>query len=101
MTFKQNRGNPLIRIGHNKLVDYWDKKLKEVWGEEWDPVSIKIELYSLGIHAGMHQEKEDISIPFDILEEISNKFNVKTEELLKAYTKGVVEGRKEKKNEEV
>ena len=60
-------------------------------------MSIKIEVYSLGYHAGLHQEKDDVSIPFDILEEISKTFHIKMADLSKAYTKGVIEGLKDSK----
>lgn len=85
----------LIRYIHNNLLKKRSEKMRLIWNEELDPVSIKIEIYSLGIHAGMHQTKEDISIPFDILEDISKTFNIKIEELTKAYTKGVIDGIKE------
>ena len=88
----------IIRRVHNKLVDYRDKKLKIIWNDELDPVSIKIEIYSLGIHAGKNQDKEDMSIPLDILEEISEKFDIKLEELTNAYTKGVIEAMRERQS---
>ncbi|MBR2825276.1 MAG: hypothetical protein IKE51_03340 [Solobacterium sp.] len=86
-----------IRYIHNRLLRYRERKLKIIWHEELDPVSIKIEVYSLGYHAGLHQEKDDVSIPFDILEEISKTFHIKMADLSKAYTKGVIEGLKDSK----
>lgn len=92
----------IIRLIHNKLVDYRDKKLKAIWNEDLDPVTIKIEIYSLGVHAGLHQDKEDISIPYDILEQISKRFSIRMEQLINAYTKGIIEGIKQKNsNEEI
>ena len=66
----------LIRKIHNKLVAYREKKMKMLWDEDIDPVMVKIEIYSLGMHAGLHQNIYDISIPFDILQDLSNKFNI-------------------------
>ena len=86
----------IIRAVHNRLVQYRDKKRKAIWSEDLDPVSVKIEVYSLGVHAGLHQEKEDTSLPLDILEEISERFGIKTKDLANAYTRGVIEGRKER-----
>lgn len=86
----------VIRFINNKLLVYREKQLRIIWDEQLDPVSIKIEIYSLGFHAGLKQDKEDVSIPFDILEEISNKFNIKLDELIDAYTKGMINGFKEK-----
>ena len=85
----------VLRRMHNKLVAYRDRKLKLIWDEELDPVTVRIEIYSLGIHAGMKQDKQDISIPYDILEQISEKFAIRIEDLINAYSKGVIEGIKE------
>ena len=86
----------LIRIAHNKLLRYRDSELKKIWDEELDPITVKIEIYSLGTHAGIHEEKDNISVPFDILEEVSEKFDIKLEELARAFSKGVIDGLKEK-----
>lgn len=72
--------------------------MRAIWDEELDSVSVKIEIYSLGFHSGLKQDKDDISIPFNILEEISKKFDIKLEELINAYTVGIINGVKEKPN---
>lgn len=86
----------LIRTAHNRLLKHFDKRLKAIWNEKLDPVSVKIEIYSLGTHAGLYEEKDNISLPFDILEEISEKFDIKLEELTRAFSKGVIDGLEEK-----
>ena len=88
----------IIRYIHTFLQNYRQKKLKSIWENELDAVTIKIDIYSLGIHAGLHQGKEDVSIPYDILEEVGNKFDIKMEDLVDAYMKGVIEGFKEKQS---
>ena len=88
-----------IRYIHTLILKYRDKKLKSIWDDNLEPITIKIDIYSLGIHAGLHEDKEDISIPFDILEEVSNRFNIEIEELAQAYTKGIISGFKEKEYE--
>ena len=85
-----------IRYVQNSLLKYREKKLKAIWDEDLSPVEIKIEIYSLGIHAGLHQNKQSVSIPYGILEEVNNKFGIKIEELVQAYAKGVIDGFKEK-----
>lgn len=87
----------IIRVIHNKILKVREQSLRQMWSEDLDDVSVKIEIYSLGYHAGLHQDEQDISIPFDILKDISKRFHIKLEELSKAYTKGVIVGLEEKK----
>lgn len=89
----------IIRIVYNRLLDHREKKLKLIWQEDLDPVTVKIEIYSLGTHAGLHQEKDDVTIPFDLLEDVSERFDIKLEDLSRAYTKGVIDGMKERNNQ--
>ena len=88
----------IIRIFYNKLKIYRDKKMRIIWDKDLDSVNIKIEIYSLGVHAGLNQSKYDVSIPFDILQELSEKYNIKIFDLAKAYIKGAIDGLKEKDN---
>ncbi len=82
-----------IRTLYNRLLARRDKVLKRIWDDDGlDPVTIRIEIYSLGVHAGLYEEKDSISIPFDILEEVSDKFGIKLAELSKAYMKGALDG---------
>lgn len=86
----------VIRIVHNRLLKYRETKLKMVWNEDLDPITVKIEVYSLGTHAGLYQEKDSVSVPYDILEQVSERFGVGLEELSRAYNKGVIDGLREK-----
>ena len=86
----------VIRIVHNRLLKYRETKLKMVWNEDLDPITVKIEVYSLGTHAGLYQEKDSVSVPYDILEQVSERFGVSLEELSRAYNKGVIDGLREK-----
>lgn len=82
-----------IRSLYNRLLARRDKVLKRIWDDDGlDPVTVRIEIYSLGVHAGLYEEKDSISIPFDILEEVSDKFGIKLTELSKAYMKGALDG---------
>ena len=85
-----------IRKIHNKLVDYREKKMKMLWDEDIDPVTVKIEVYSLGVHAGLHQNLYDVSIPFDILHDLSEKINIDISDLAKAFVKGALDGLKDR-----
>ena len=85
----------IIRYVHNRLAWYRKKKMKIIWDKDLDVTSIKIEIYSLGFHAGLHQDEQDISIPLDILEDVSQTFNIRIEELVRAFSKGVIDGNRE------
>ncbi len=89
----------VIRVVHNRLLSYRENKLKKIWDQDLDPVSVKIEIYSLGIHGGLYEEKDAVSVPYDILEEVSKRFNIRLEELSFAYNKGVIDGMKQKEEE--
>lgn len=82
----------LIRTMYNRLISWRERKRKLIWEEDIDPVSVRIEIYSLGFHAGLYEEKEDVSVPFDILEDVSRRFDIKLEDLARAYTKGAIDG---------
>ena len=88
----------LIRILQNRLHAFRERKLKLIWEEALDPISVRIEIYSLGVHAGMYEEKDDISVPFDILEDVADQFDIKLEVLSKAYIKGAIDGIKRKES---
>lgn len=90
----------VIRIIHNRLLRYRENTLKKIWDQDLDPVSIKIEIYSLGTRGGLYEEKESLTVPYDILEQVSKRFNIRLEELSLAYNKGVIDGMKQRKEEE-
>ena len=89
-----------IRKIHNKLVNYREKKMKMLWDDDIDPVTVKIEIYSLGVHAGLNQNIYEVSIPFDILQDLSKKFDISVSDLAKAYVRGSLDGLKERERKE-
>ena len=84
-----------IRFVHNRLADYRDKKLMASWKDDLSPVEIKIEAYGLGRYSGLNEDKNNINLNLDILDKLSKKYNIKLEELTRAYSKGVIDGCKE------
>ena len=85
----------LIRLPHNSLVKIRKEKLRGNWSSDLEPVEIGIEIYGLGRYNGLTGEKSDLIIPYDILEIIADKYSIKIETLVKAYTKGLISGVKE------
>ena len=86
----------LIMHLYNHSHERRTKQLRAIWDDNLEPTEIKIEIYSLGFHAGLHQDKDNISIPYDIIEDIANTFDINLEELLRAYNLGIINGIKEK-----
>ena len=76
--------NQKIKHAHQRVMDNWDANL--------DPVQVKIEVYGLGRYNGLRYKNDDVSLNIDILKALSKKYNIKLEELTKAYTKGVLDG---------
>ena len=68
------------------------------WEGEADPVEVKIEMYGLGRYYGLIGDKNDLAVPFDILYDVSKKYNIELEELFDAYSKGLFNGIKESQN---
>ncbi len=81
-----NISNYLTRIREKKMFSHWEKNI--------DPVEAKIEAYGLGNMMSNVEDKNSIVVPMDILEYIAQKTNVKTEDLIKLYIKGVIVGQK-------
>lgn len=81
---------------YNYIGEIRKNKLQESWPEEASPVEIKIEAYGLGRYMGMHEESNNANLPLDILEEMAERYNIKQEELTRAYVKGVIDGSKER-----
>lgn len=85
-----------IRWGSNRLNEYRRKKLTARWREDADPVEIRIEVFGLGRYTGKNVDKNNISLPMDIIELLADRYDMKTDELLRVFIKGVSDGLKEK-----
>ena len=72
----------------------------KAFGDDPDPVALKIEVFSLGKHYGKHDDKDDMSIPLDLLEPVSERFSVELSQLVRTYTAGMMEGLKEKQTKD-
>ena len=78
-----------IRRLSNRLNAARRRRLTTLWPEDAGPVEVKIEVYGLGRFTGRHCDKNNLTIPLDILEMLSDRYGIKTEELVKVYAKGV------------
>ncbi len=86
----------VLRRLNNIKNRYVRKSLTKSWDNDVDAVSIKIDLYGLGRYVGLHGESNSINLNFDVLTAIADAYDIKMEELTNAYTKGVIDGQKEK-----
>ncbi len=84
-----------LRAIFNRLNRIRTEKLLGTWRDDLTPVEIKIEVFGLGRYYGLHGEKNDLSLPYDILEAFSKRYAIDIDELVKAYTKGLLDGVKE------
>ena len=86
----------IIAVISNYLTRKREKKMFSHWEKDIDSIEAKIEAYGLGNMMSNAEDKNNIVVPMDILEYIAQKTNVKTEDLIKSYIKGVITGQKNK-----
>ena len=92
----------LIAFGIRKVSDLISKtrnaRMTASWDKEAEPVEINIEVYGLGRYYGLHGDKNNLSVPLDILESLSEFYNMDLDALYNVYTKGLLEGIRERED---
>lgn len=88
----------IIRKFSNFLTNERRNKMFSFWKEDADPVEVRIEAYGLGVMIGLKGEKNNIQIPYDILEHLAEKYQLNADELTKPFMKGLLNGLKERKH---
>ena len=66
------------------------KKMYLFWSDDLEPIEVRIEALGMGMMAGRCSEKNNIQIPYDILGELAQKYNMETEDLIKPFVKGLM-----------
>jgi len=61
-----------------------------------DLVELNIEVYGLGRYYGLRGDKNDLSVPMDILEKLSEMYSVDEDSIYNVYMKGLQNGVKER-----
>lgn len=84
----------LIRLLANHLDHHRQKHLLSFWKEDLDPVELNIELYGLGRYNGMHDARNELCIPYDLLELIAERYSRDPAALLRIYMKGMMDALK-------
>ena len=85
-----------LRLLFNRISRRRRARMLFSWGEELDPVEVNIEIYGLGRFYGLHGEKNGLDIPYDILEDLANKYHMDVYSMIRVYVKGLYDGTWEK-----
>ena len=85
-----------VALVSNLLTRMWKAIMFRYWKEDVDPIEVRIEAYGLGRMAGMSGDATGIQVPLDILDELAKKCGLKTDDLIRPYMTGVLNGRKER-----
>ena len=85
-----------VRKASSKLSERRKKILLSSWSEDLDPIEIRIELFGLGRYNGMAGDMNELTIPYDILKMISERYGLDASDLAAVYTRGLLDGAAEK-----
>ena len=83
----------------NYLTKRRIKAVFRYWKEDAEPVEVRIEAFGLGRAAGMNGEKNNIYIPFDILEYLAKKYGLDDEDLMRPFVRGLLNELEERGSE--
>lgn len=82
------------------LSNYFTIKRKRrmylLWDEDLDPIEARIEAYGLGRRVSQYGEKDNMEIPYDILTYLAERYHLETEDLIRAFNKGLLIGLEER-----
>ena len=82
----------LIRWCYNKLTAVRARRLNDrLWPEDTNPVEINIEIFGLGRYMGAHADMKYIGLPLDLIKKIAERYDIKTESLLRPYIRGLLD----------
>ena len=88
----------LIRFLYNRLTASRQKRMDaRLWPPDVNPVEINIEMFGLGRYMGKHTDREFAELPLSLISRISDRYSLKTEDLIRPYVKGFLDAAKEKK----
>ena len=87
----------VMRIIHNKLAVRSSRRIARMWGSDLEDVDLLVEAFGLGRYIGAHCSVEELTVPLDIFEMMSDKYGIPLDKLTKAYVKGAVDAVKERR----
>ncbi len=87
----------LIRFLYNSLTASRQKRMDaRLWPMDVNPVEINIEMFGLGRYMGKHTDREFAELPLSLISRISDRYSLKTEDLIRPYFKGFLDAAKER-----
>lgn len=87
----------LIRFLYNSLTASRQKRMDaRLWPMDVNPVEINIEMFGLGRYMGKHTDREFAELPLSLISRISDRYSLKTEDLIRPYVKGFLDAAKER-----
>ena len=79
-----------VALISNRITKKRNKKTYMLWEDDLDPVEVRIEAFGMGRAAARHDEDNNIQIPYDILTNLSERYDVDREDLLRSFFKGLM-----------
>ena len=86
----------LIRIISNRLTNIRRAKMFALLKDDAKAEEIFKEAYSIGVMIGLKGEKNNIRIPYDILEYFAEKYRLNVDDLTKFFVDGIIDGLKDR-----
>ncbi len=87
----------LLRYLHNRFNrSRMNRLVHNLWEPEVDPTEIKLELFGLGRYMGKYESINHASLPLDIIDLIARRYNIRHDELIRAYVKGMLDSLNER-----
>ena len=81
----------ISKLSNYLTVNRSEKKYSYL-GKEAEPVEVLTEAYGLGIMMANNMDKEIIELPYDILEELSKRYDIAPSRIIRAFIKGLETG---------
>ncbi len=81
-----------LRKLSDRLTRHRKEKMFASWKEDAEPVEVNIEVYGLGRFYGLSGDRNELGIPYDILESLADRYSMSVSNILKVYMKGLSDG---------
>ena len=82
----------IIRKTCNDMVLKSREKMLAEFDASIDPIQVESDIFCMGRYCGIHDDKNDFTIPYDMLDNLSQRFSMDVDDLMNMYTKGISEG---------
>lgn len=81
----------VIRVVSNRLGQRRQARMLALWSKDLDPIEVNIEVFGLGRYNGLMSDKSELSVPYDILEPLAERYAMEPDALLRVYMKGLLD----------